>query len=245
MNNITILFQGKIFPETESYIQKYKDLGFVIYLSTYDKVDIPVDKLILSDISTIDKLNAINLGTTTSGKYQIISTLNGLKEINTQYTIKIRTDECYNLDKFIHLFLSNHEKIITHNLFFRPEKNIWGRYHISDKILIGKTENLYGMFGVAFFIMLNKISIKYSPRCVEDLLGFSYLYFKKNIDVNSFYSFDKYFDFINFTDMSPFCMKFNSISNEIYTENTTLPEFNNRLWIDVLKDTADILWKHT
>lgn len=241
--NITILIQGKIFPETENYIKKYKDLGFDVYLSTYNQSDISVDKLILTDITSIDNLVAIKTGTTHSVKYQIISTLNGVKEVKTPYVIKIRTDEYYTLDKFINLFLSNSDKIITHNLYFRPAKPTWGNYHISDKILIGKTENIVGMFDSAFNIITNKINTNYEPRCAEDLLGFSYLVYKQKTDESSLYNFNKYFDFINFTDMSPFCMKFNSVNNEIYTENTTLPEFDNRSWIDITRETADILWK--
>ena len=244
-NNITILFQGKLFPETESYIKKYKDLGFAVYLSTYSESDTFADKVILTDITDIDKLVTIKTGTTHSAKYQIVSTLSGLKEINTSYVIKLRSDEYYTLDKIINLFLSNPDKVITHNLFFRPAKPVWGNYHISDKIILGKTENLIGMFSTAFDIITNKIKINYEPRCAEDLLGYSYLHFKQNVDTNSFSNINNYFDFINFTDASPFCMKFNSITTEIYKENTTLPEFNNRLWIDVVKDTADILWKYT
>ncbi len=245
MNNITILVQGKLFPETESYIKKYKDLGFSVYLSTYNLSETSADKTILTDITAIDKLVTNKVGTTNSAKYQIISTLSGLKEINTLYTIKIRSDEYYTLDKIINLFLSNTDKVITHNLFFRPAKYVWGKFHISDKIILGKTENLIGMFGTAFNVITNKIKTNYEPRCAEDLLGYSYLRFKQNVDKNSFYNINNYFDFINFTDTAPFCMKFNSLSTEIFTENTKLAEFHDRLWVDVIKDTADILWKST
>ena len=49
-------------------------------------------------------------------------------------------------------------------------------------------------------------------------------------------------DYVNFTELNPFEMKFNSVTDMIYTENTIDPDYH-RLWIDVTRDLADINWK--
>jgi hypothetical protein len=251
ISDFTILFQGKVFPETQQYINYYKDKGFNVLLSTYENVKTKADQLIVNDITLAEKLSENKTGATKSGKYQIFSTYSGLKFITTKYAIKIRTDECYNLNKIINLFLNNDNKIIFHNLFFRPSNYKWGFYHISDKLLIGKTNNLMDMFYSAYSIVNETKKIIYSPRSIEDLLGYSYILIKNNFceDIcitNTFNNIDKwmleYYDFINFTDLAPFKIKFNSMNNDIYTECTIDTDYHEP-WVEVTKKFADIIWK--
>jgi hypothetical protein len=245
--NFTILIQGKLFPETFNYIEKYKKLGFKICLSSYEPVDLNIDQIVINDISEAEKLFSNKTGTTSSGKFQIYSTFNGLQEIKTKYVIKIRTDEFYNLDKILKTFLDNDDKIVFHNLFYRPPKPQWGYYHISDKLLVAKTENLLMMFSIAHDIISSKRNIIYSPRCIEDLLGYTFLLSRTDFNEEICYKnrddlMNRYYDFVNFTELNPFEMKFNSVTDMIYTENTIDPDYH-RLWIDVTRDLADINWK--
>jgi hypothetical protein len=248
LDDFVLLVQGKIFPETYLYISEYMKLGFKIHLSTYEEVDYGVDQITINDISEAQKLLSDRTGTTASGKFQIYSTFKGLLNTNSKYVIKIRTDEFYTLDKIIKAFLNNQDKIICHNLFFRPAKPQWGFYHISDKLLVGKTQNLLSMFSVAYDIVSNKRKITYLPRCVEDLLGFSFILSKTDFNEEiCFKHSDKlmnyFYDFVDFTELAPFKMKFNSMNSDVYTENTIDKDYH-RPWIDVTKELADILWKN-
>jgi len=247
INEFTLLMQGKLFPETIDYANEYKKIGFNIIISSYENIntDIPI---IINDIEEAKKLSSKKTGTTDSGKFQIFSTFNGLLNIKTKYVIKTRTDEFYSLDNILQLFLKDDTKIVFHNLYYRPSKNNTGYFHISDKLLIGKTENILLMFAVAYSIVNNNKQIKYNPKCIEDLLGYSYLLGNTNFEEKtcSLYRdrlMNDFYDFINFTELKPFKIKFNSVNNEIYTENTIDKQYN-MLWTDVTKKLAAILWKN-
>ena len=247
VNEFTILMQGKMFPETIDYANEYKKIGFDMIISSYENTntDIPI---IINDIEEAKKLSSEKTRTTSSGKFQIFSTFNGLLNIKNKYVIKTRTDEFYNLYKILQLFLKNDTKIVFHNLYYRPSRDHTGYFHISDKLLIGKSENILSMFSTAYAIVNGKKQIKYNPKCIEDLLGYSYLLDITNFDeqlclLHRDRLINHCYDFINFTELKPFKMKFNSVSNEIYTENTIDKE-HNMLWTDSTKKLADILWKN-
>jgi hypothetical protein len=247
IDNYTLLVQGKIFPETYEYISLYKKLGFRICLSSYQSIELDIDQIVINDISQAEKLSSEKTGTTPSGKFQIYSTFNGLQTIGTKYVIKIRTDEFYNLNKILKMFLNDDDKIVFHNLYYRPPKPQWGYFHISDKLLVAKTKNLLAMFSVAYDIVSCKTNIIYHPHCVEDLLGYSFLLKKTNFSERICFKYrnilmNNYYNFINFTELIPFDMKFNSISNNIYTETTIDPD-SKSLWINDIIRSADVLWR--
>jgi hypothetical protein len=72
---------------------------------------------------------------------QFKSTYSGLLEVQTEYVIKARSDEYYlNLNPAAMKFLSNPNKVLTNNVFFRKTKYL--PYHPSDHLIIAKTELL-------------------------------------------------------------------------------------------------------
>jgi len=254
IEDFTILFQGKIYDETQSYIDFYKKLNYKIIISTYDNTITNANKIILNNISNIDNASkCYKTGSTPSGKYQVFTTLNGLLNIETKYTIKIRSDECYNLEKLINLFSKDDDKIVMHNLFYRPIAPQWGNHHISDKLLIGKTENLINMFLTAYKILIEEKIINYNPKCIEDFLGYCYVFYKNNYNennMNTHNEMEKYFDFVNFTELAPFKMKFNTrgidpvVNALIYTQDTIYPEYHLP-WVELMHELAKttIRWK--
>ena len=80
--------------------------------------------------------------------YQVVSSLNGLKKVNTKYAIKVRCDEYYtDLSKFIELMKSSPDKLTTSNFLFTPDSV--EQFHPSDHMAGGHTENILGMYETA------------------------------------------------------------------------------------------------
>lgn len=79
---------------------------------------------------------------------QLVTTLNGLVEIDTKYCFKIRSDEIWpDLSKAIVRFAENDNKILTSDLFFRRDGEY--KYHISDHVILSKTQVLLDGFKTA------------------------------------------------------------------------------------------------
>lgn len=80
--------------------------------------------------------------------YQIITTLNGLRQVKTKFVIKARTDEYYtDLSKFIKVMKNEPEKMTTSNFFF--VKDYKEKFHPSDHVIGGLTKNILAGFEVA------------------------------------------------------------------------------------------------
>ena len=80
--------------------------------------------------------------------YQFYSLDCALKLCNTEYVIKLRSDEFYsNLDLFVHSIKNNKSKIITNDVFFR--KCSFLKFHPSDHLIGGKTEILSKIYSMA------------------------------------------------------------------------------------------------
>lgn len=81
-------------------------------------------------------------------KNQIITTLRGLEEARTEFSLKIRSDEYFhNIEPFIKAGLDNPDRYTTCNIFFLPSK--YGPLHTSDHLIFGKTEKLKNGFKYA------------------------------------------------------------------------------------------------
>ena len=142
MKNVTILLQGKILQETiDFYIENYPTANVVI--STWIDSELNFSNLpetynvILSKLPKEGGHQNIN--------YQVKSTVNGLKFIETDYVIKVRGDEYYsNLDYVAYEVAMNSFKIHCSPIFFRHWEFM--PYHFSDHIIGGTLKNLKLMF---------------------------------------------------------------------------------------------------
>lgn len=176
MQKFTLLIQGKINDETfKLWIKNYKDWKVVVSVWEDEdilKFDIPIKwKVILNTYPKKRFASAGNLD------YQIITTINGLKNINTEFVVKVRADEFWsNLELVSNLVKDNQNKIVSSSMFFRE----WGlyKYHCGDKILAGKKENLLLMFNIAYNIAKENVL---STTVPETHLGLGYLVGKKEI----------------------------------------------------------------
>lgn len=149
MKNISILVQGAIHPNSILMAILYEKFNTVIstWSADYDKeselfrhVCKYNSKIIAKPLPEVEDINNI-----ANRYFQFCSLYNGLSIIDTEYVIKLRSDEYYtNLNPIIEKVLTNPEKIITNDVFFRKTKSY--KFHPSDHIIAGKTETLLKIF---------------------------------------------------------------------------------------------------
>jgi hypothetical protein len=145
--------QGKILQQTiDFFIKNYPTQNVVI--STWIGSKIDLSKLPHSYNVILTKLPKD--GGHQNIAYQLLSTNNGLKCVETDYVIKIRGDEYYsNIEYIVNEIAMNPKKIHCSPVFFRHWEFM--KYHISDHIIAGTTSNLKLMFGKTKFYMDNKL----------------------------------------------------------------------------------------
>jgi hypothetical protein len=148
MKNITLLITGIINKNSVDYIDKYKLYDIDIVYSTYFpkneneqdliiqlKSKLPEDKISINNFPEINNvINKRNI------YYQSYSAVNGLKLINTEFTVKTRSDWQFNdLTYLIKIINDNKDKVIVCN-YGTAKCNITP-YHPSD-FLIGMSTKL-------------------------------------------------------------------------------------------------------
>lgn len=222
---ITLVFQGPIFPRTFEYIRTCKNAGFAnVILSTWPDKSLSdyKGKLVINSSDEAYKLDPWG---TTMCRYQVYSTLGGLREVTTPYAIKHRTDEVYNLDKLIELFEQDTSKIVCHNIFYREHHH--SPYHTSDKLQMGTIENLLQMYEAASEYLSGQEHDKFNlPDCPEQIITMSYLATKGRVNEEAM---DEHFDFVNFADLAPFVMRFNKMSDSDYSHTKVTEDFSGNV----------------
>ena len=153
MKNVTILLQGKILQETiDFYVENYPTANVVI--STWIGSELDFSKLPQTYNVVLSKLP--KEGGHQNMNYQILSTINGLRFVETDYVIKIRGDEYYsNMEYITNEVVMNPKKIHCSPVFFRHWDYM--AYHISDHIIAGTTNNIKLMFEKTKFYTENNL----------------------------------------------------------------------------------------
>lgn len=167
-NDITFIVQGAVEPKKTKKclksIRRYFPASRII-LSTWkgtDCSDLPYDKLILNEDPGFEYLD-----TNKKLKYNInrmfVSTQNGLRECNTKYAFKVRSDLVFHSDhilryfdkypKYLEEFKVFKHKVIVGNLFsMKYEVGEDGKFltpfHVSDFFQFGLTEDLQLLYDV-------------------------------------------------------------------------------------------------
>jgi hypothetical protein len=153
MKNVTIILQGKILQETiDFFVKHYPNQNVVV--STWIGSKLDLSKLPQSYNVILTKLP--KNGGHQNIAYQLLSTNNGLKCVETDYVIKLRGDEYYsNLEYVAYEIAMNPHKIHCSSVFFRHWEFM--QYHISDHIIAGTTSNVKLMFEKTKFYMDNNL----------------------------------------------------------------------------------------
>lgn len=146
MENVTLMLQGNVKQEVlDFFLQYYPKLNMVIS-TWFEHVSLayPEPNELPPNFMVVQSKQPIN----TKGYsifYQLVSTVNGLKHVDTEYVIKIRGDEFVShLEYILECMEKEPDRIHTSPVFFKK----WNRcsYHISDHLVAGRTENIRKMF---------------------------------------------------------------------------------------------------
>lgn len=162
MKNTTLLIQGKLNEDTyRFYCHFYRNVPKVF--STWKKSLVreewrewPFEHMEKksekkNDVLYVDKNNIVVENETPPRFYerqnfdlQLISTVSGLRYVETEYVVKLRGDEWYsNLETAEEMVLGQ-DKIFFAPIFFRSWKDF--PFHIGDHLIWGKTPEIKTMF---------------------------------------------------------------------------------------------------
>jgi hypothetical protein len=137
-SDFTILIQGPLNSISIDNICNYKNFGKII-VSCWDSDDITLLSKIKDNFTIIkNSYPLMSINNSANIAKQITTTLSGLKICDTEFCIKVRSDEYYSdLTAIVTKLKENPHKIISSTVCFcnRP-------YHPSDHIIAGKTKTL-------------------------------------------------------------------------------------------------------
>ena len=104
MENVTILIQGKVTQETYNfYVEAYPQTPIVVSTWSDNNLDLSYFPHNLTIVQTRLPKNSGEQNM----NYQFVSTVNGLKCVDTEYVIKVRGDEYYSNFQSVYEQLKN------------------------------------------------------------------------------------------------------------------------------------------
>jgi hypothetical protein len=158
------MLQGRINEEClNEWIKNYSDTKVI--LSIWEDEDIWKYQIPEKWEIYINQYPLVRFWEHANLDYQLITTLTGLKAVTTKYVIKMRCDEYWsNIESVYNRLLLNDKKIVTGSMFFR-EWGTYSKFHCSDKILAGTTENIKNMFTKTLENIVNKVWDVKIPEC--------------------------------------------------------------------------------
>ncbi len=163
MTDCTIVLQGRINKEClEQWIDNYSNKKVI--LSIWEDEEIWKYQIPQSWEIVVNQYPLVRFWEHANLDYQLITTMTGLKVVETKYVIKMRCDEYWsNVESIYNRVLLNDKKIVTGSMFFRK----WGMYqfHCSDKILAGTTENIKALFSKTIENIVGKVWDIKVPEC--------------------------------------------------------------------------------
>lgn len=136
---------------------------------------------------------------------QLVSTINGLKRVNTKYALKMRTDFALTGDNFLKIFegtksmkrifpIATKERVLVYSAVDLDNGREIKPYHLSDFYYFGLTEDLLDLFDIPLVDdsekVYNKMSSSISNRYAPEQHIFVNM-LRKHFDVE----FDSMFDF--------------------------------------------------
>ena len=185
IEDLTIVIQGRYEKEQmQLWIENYSDWNVIV--STW--IDCDFNLHFPKNWNIIKSEYPKRFADMQNIDLQLVSTLNGLKEVKTEYTIKVRGDEFFSKLELVYYKMKEvHPKVLVSSIFFRPLGLYL--YHISDHFICSTSENLKIMFEKTYDLLTNHCKFNPSP---ESHLGFSFICAKENWDL---YGIDKYESF--------------------------------------------------
>lgn len=149
-NKVTLVIAGPFNQNVVKMVSKYRG-EFNIVVSTYkDKgnSDLVLFKADYQSIITVTVIESElpHLGSLHNSQniyYQCFSALKGFDSCQTEFVVKLRSDEYYSNLEFVIKNLSA-DKVSTNNVFLRDVS--YKYFHLSDHIIVGKLELIKSAF---------------------------------------------------------------------------------------------------
>lgn len=229
---ITFVIQGPIINENSSTknscksIRKYFPNSKII-LSTWKHSkteDLEYDQKVESIDPESTENYFLNKEIPNNINRQIISSYNGIKEVKTKFTVKIRSDMYFVSDKLLNLLyyvdssISSYSKrkiIIPSNMAINPDRDYKLLFHPSDAFFAGLTDDIAELFNIPLmdnhtmtFFKINKKNIKNDLNLLPKYTSEQYIFC-------SFLKKKNELDFKNAFDNSP---KNRTLHNKIFTD---------------------------
>lgn len=249
----TILIQGPLHPNCLIAIRSYvKD--FPVVLSTWSDLNRQEDK-IRSMISDNDHVSVVsyNIDSYKKNAYddasrykQFLTTYRGLKLVETEYVIKVRSDEYYtDFSDIMEKVLKDPNKMVSNNVFFRKISH--SLYHPSDHVYAGKTDTLINVLKECVADCENGSVASINEKCTEAAknnstspeqhLGMNWILNqekKKNLndpEIDHEKLMKKYFDVVDLDNMGFYCVsfhgKFSFSPNNFFEEPNDIKTMND------------------
>jgi len=217
IKDLTILIQGRCEEEQiKLWIENYSEWNVII--STW--VDYNLDLKLPENWKLIKSEYPNRLFDMQNIDLQITSTLNGLKQVQTDYVLKVRGDEFYSKIELIYNRMKTiHPKVLVSSIFFRPLGLYL--YHISDHFICTTKENLNLMFQSTYDYLINYGKFNNSP---ESHFGFCFIRAKENwnsydvvdyIDINDDMT-RKWYSIFDVNELKPYIVSQSGESGRIY-----------------------------
>lgn len=244
-HNISIVIQGLLSIETLESIDYLKEYFLLenIKVSTWTPKTEEDSRLLqqikdkfkdghncVNNIIINNLPSVVNICNQQSIYYQMCSSLSGIYNCQTEYVIKIRSDEyAKNWKPFVEKLLSNPQKIITSSHLFYHMKR--AGYHIGDHIIGGNIQDMTNLFfWTKYFCERNQ-----QINGVEVSLYKNYLkYHKKETNLEGHENCRdltrKYFDVVALESFEKYKFRYNDIK-VVLTEETT-----DQKILDLFKD---------
>lgn len=144
--SLTILLQGPVYQWTDSFVRRYKELPYVseVIFSTWEG-EAHADLIgVNNQIQVIKNVRPINGGAGNRNNH-IVSSLAGLKEVKTEYVIKVRSD----------LFLPELSRMLDFYQAKKKDENIFTlsvyprfAFHPRDYVFLGETSHVKEVFDI-------------------------------------------------------------------------------------------------
>ena len=162
--DFSFIVQGAVNEHTSKSLKSIKKYfpGSTVILSTWKNTKVKgliFDKVVKS--ADPGGVNAKSNGGTVNFLRQKISTFNGLKKVNTKYSIKIRSDMVFYGDKLINYYLNtiktlkkskffDSRVLILENGTINPRGIYQMPFHYGDWFYLGTTKDLKKIFSFKF-----------------------------------------------------------------------------------------------
>jgi hypothetical protein len=231
--DFSVLIQGPINDISLKNLDKYSEYGPVVVstwaseeiISTVKKQDV---KFIINQLPD-KKDNPLYIKESTF-YWAICSMYYGLKNVETKYVVKTRSDESFSeLEPFINKFLQDPKKLVCGNCFV--EKFEKKQFHIGDHIFVVNTQKILDAITEIKNVYEQKSKEKWwvhqGEFCAEQILAFGFLFYSgvelqkvKNGQPTEVEKqiFRDYFEIVDLNSISEFILK-NNHKNKTYKNN--------------------------